>query len=98
TVGYEKGKLGYPASKEICGLRNGGCYQRFQGGTIHYAPGVGAFPTWGGIRAAWAAQGYENGRLGYPTTNEIPIGGGSVAQNYQGGRISWSPVTGTKIT
>jgi hypothetical protein len=97
-VGYEKGKLGYPVSKEICGLVKGGCYQRFQGGTIHYAPGVGAFATWGGIQAAWAAQGYEHGRLGYPTTNEFPIGGGSVAQNYQGGRISWSPVTGTRIT
>ncbi len=97
-VGYEQGKLGYPVSKEICGLVKGGCYQRFQGGTIHYAPGVGAFATWGGIQAAWAAQGYEHGRLGYPTTNEFPIGGGSVAQNYQGGRISWSPVTGTRIT
>ena len=97
-VGYENGKLGYPTSSEICGLRNRGCYQRFQGGTIHYAPGVGGFATWGGIRAAWAAQGYEKGRLGYPTSNEFPIGGGSVAQNYQGGRISWSPGAGTRIT
>ncbi|RKR29776.1 LGFP repeat-containing protein [Arthrobacter oryzae] len=97
-VGYEKGKLGYPLSNEICGLRNGGCYQGFQGGTIHYAPGVGAFATWGAIRAAWGTQGYERGRLGYPTTNEFPTGGGSVAQKFQGGRISWSPGTGTKIT
>ncbi|SFT68342.1 LGFP repeat-containing protein [Arthrobacter sp. ov118] len=98
AVGYEHGKLGYPVGKENCGLRNGGCYQRFQGGTIHYAPGVGAFATWGGIRTAWGAQGYENGRLGYPTSNEFPIGGGSVAQNYQGGRITWSAAAGTKIT
>ncbi|SDK78239.1 Lyzozyme M1 (1,4-beta-N-acetylmuramidase), GH25 family, partial [Arthrobacter sp. ok362] len=32
AVGGGDGKLGYPTSNEICGLVNGGCYQRFQGG------------------------------------------------------------------
>ncbi|WP_414826653.1 LGFP repeat-containing protein, partial [Arthrobacter sp. Soil763] len=70
-MGYENGKLGYPTGNEICGLKNGGCYQTFRGGTIHYAPGIGAYATWGGIRATWASLGYENGKLGYPTGNEI---------------------------
>ena len=63
-MGTENGKLGYPVSKEICGLRNGGCYQAFQGGTIHYVPGIGAFATWGGIRTAWGAVGYDTANSG----------------------------------
>ena len=98
ATGYENGGLGYPTTDEVCGLRNGGCYQNYQGGAIIWSPATGAHVSVGGIRAAWAATGYENGRLGYPTTDEYPTGGGSVAQNYQGGRISWSPVTGILIT
>jgi uncharacterized protein with LGFP repeats len=96
--GYESGSLGYPTSNEVCGLRNGGCFQNYQGGSIMFSPATGAHISQGAIRQAWAAQGYENGRLGYPTTNEFPIGGGSVAQNYQGGQISWSPLTGNRIS
>ncbi|MDQ0769288.1 PKD repeat protein [Pseudarthrobacter defluvii] len=98
ATGYENGGLGYPTTNEVCGLRGGGCYQNYQGGAIIWSPATGARVSVGAIRAAWAATGYENGGLGYPTTNEYPIGGGSVAQSYQGGRISWSPVTGTLIT
>jgi uncharacterized protein with LGFP repeats len=56
-LGYSRlrtGKLGYPVANEICGLAHGGCYLGFQGGTIHYAPGVGAHGTSGPIRAIWA--------------------------------------------
>ena len=52
-----KPALGTSTTPIGCGLVKGGCYQKFQGGTIHYAPGVGAFVTWGGIRAAWATVG-----------------------------------------
>ncbi|WP_175558561.1 LGFP repeat-containing protein, partial [Arthrobacter sp. ok362] len=61
-----KPALGTSTSAIICGLVKGGCYQRFQAGAIHYAPGVGAFATWGGIRTAWKAVGTEKGKLGYP--------------------------------
>jgi uncharacterized protein with LGFP repeats len=36
--GGEAGRLGYPTTDEICG---GGCYQRFQGGTITWSPASG---------------------------------------------------------
>jgi len=52
----------------------------------------------GGIRTAWASTGFENGRLGYPTSNEFATGGGNFAQTYQNGRITWSPTTGISIT
>ncbi len=99
TLGYEKGKLGYPVTNEICGLTGGGCYQGFQGGTIHYAPGVGAYATWGGIRATWGTLGYEKGKLGYPVTNEIcGLTGGGCYQGFQGGTIHYAPGVGAYAT
>ncbi|WP_441413144.1 S8 family serine peptidase [Arthrobacter sp. 2MCAF14] len=98
ATGYENGPLGYPTTNEACGLRDGGCYQMYQGGAVVWSPATGAHVSVGGIRAAWASTGYENGPLGYPTTNEYPAGNGGVVQNYQGGRIAWSPAAGTTVT
>ena len=39
---WERGALGYPLSNEICGLQDGGCYQTFEGGQIHWSPNSGA--------------------------------------------------------
>jgi subtilisin family serine protease len=96
ALNWENGFLGYPTSNEITGLRNDGVYQSFQGGVIYWSPGSGAHSNAGAIRNAYASQGWENGRLGYPTSNEIADGTG-VVQYYQGGRITWSATTGTAI-
>jgi GH25 family lysozyme M1 (1,4-beta-N-acetylmuramidase) len=93
---WENGFLGYPTSNEIGGLKDGGVYQSFQGGVIYWSAGSGAHSNAGAIRTAYASQGWENGLLGYPTTNEYASGGG-VAQDYQGGRITWSGTAGTAI-
>lgn len=91
STGYENGFLGYPTSNEIGGLKNGGVYQMFERGAIIWSPSTGGFVSTGGIRTLWASTGFENGRLGYPTSNEYSTGAdGSVAQNYQGGVINWS--------
>jgi endonuclease/exonuclease/phosphatase family metal-dependent hydrolase len=96
--GGVSGRLGYPTTDEIGGLRDGGVYQMYEGGAIVWSPTTGGFLSFGGIRAIWASTGFENGRLGYPTSNEYSTGAnGQVAQNYQGGIIRWSP-TGTSIT
>ncbi|WP_246527459.1 hypothetical protein [Pseudarthrobacter albicanus] len=97
-TGFLSGFLRYPTGDVVCGQPGGGCYQNYQGGAIIWSAGTGAHPTGGAIRIAWASTGFLNGRLGYPTSDEHPIGGGSVAQSYQGGQISWSPVTGTRIS
>jgi endonuclease/exonuclease/phosphatase family metal-dependent hydrolase len=94
--GFEKGQLGYPTTDELGGLKDGGVYQMYQGGAIVWSPATGAFASVGGIRTVWAAQGFENGRLGYPTSNEYATADGSITQNYQGGKIVWSPVTGAR--
>ncbi|WP_155848420.1 L,D-transpeptidase family protein [Arthrobacter sp. 35W] len=97
--GFENGQLGYPATDEVCGLRDGGCYQMFQNGAILFSPGTGAAISAGPIRSSWAASGYENGYLGYPTTNTVcGLRDGGCYQMFQGGAIVWSPATGAAIS
>jgi uncharacterized protein with LGFP repeats len=90
--GAENGQLGYPISREVTGLRNGGVNQYYQGGAIVWSPASGSQVSMGAIRTAWAGTGYENGRLGYPTSREYSLGGGAVA-----GRISWAPGKGASV-
>jgi L,D-peptidoglycan transpeptidase YkuD (ErfK/YbiS/YcfS/YnhG family) len=95
AAGAQNGRLGYPTSDEGRGLRNGGAYQSFQGGRIHWSSATGAHITRGAILSAWAASGYERGLLGYPTSDEIGgLKDGGSYQTFQGGIIHWSPTTG----
>ncbi|MHA7191138.1 hypothetical protein ACX80N_12710 [Arthrobacter sp. MDT2-16] len=96
--GFETGGLGYPTSNETCGLVNGGCYQNFQGGAILWSPTTGARVTGGQIRAAYAASGFETGRLGYPTSNETCTTATNCKQTFQRGTITWTPTTGARIS
>lgn len=96
ATGFHNGQMGYPTSDEIGGLRDGGVYQNYEGGSIIWSPATGAHITYGSIRTTWRAQGSEGGKLGYPTSDEYAVPGG-VAQNYQGGKIVWSPATGARI-
>ncbi|RLP08620.1 hypothetical protein D7U36_09270 [Propionibacterium australiense] len=96
---YERGRLGYPTTDEICGIKDGGCYQKFQGGAILWSNATGAHISIGAIRTKWAEYRYENGTLGYPTTDEIcTIKDGGCYQKYQGGAILWTPTTGAHIS
>ena len=91
AAGGPNSYLGYPATDEIGGLVSGGAKQIFQRGQVIWSPRAGARILTGGIEAAWAGQGSERGRLGYPMTNEYAVSGGGFAQDYQGGRITWRP-------
>ena len=87
--------MGYPSTDEVGGLRNGGVYQNYDGGAIIWSPASGAHESTGAIRGRYAQLGYENGTLGYPTSDETGgLKGGGVYQLYQGGAIVWSPATG----
>jgi L,D-peptidoglycan transpeptidase YkuD (ErfK/YbiS/YcfS/YnhG family) len=91
--------LGLPSAGETCGLRNGGCSQVFDRGTIYWSPQTRGQVIRGGIGSRWRAAGAQNGVLGYPTTTEAC---GQVArgclQRFQGGSIYWSSATGAWIT
>ncbi|UUL75396.1 CAP domain-containing protein [Pseudarthrobacter sp. Fe7] len=94
--GFENGILGYPATDEVAGLKGGGAYQNYQGGAILWSPASGAHISTGSIRDTWAATGFENGMLGYPTSEIYPVEGGT-AQTYQGGVITHSASAGNQI-
>lgn len=91
--GWERGPLGYPVTDERCGLRGGGCFQEFQRGAVYWSPASGPRIVVGAIRAAWAAQRWESGPLGYPVGEEQPVPGGR-AQRFQGGTLTWTAATG----
>lgn len=94
---YENGSLGYPTSDERTGLKNGGAFQQFQGGSVHWSSKSGAHITkkGGAIQNVWGKQKWENGYLGYPTSDELTFRfkSNAVYQNFQGGMVIWSSAT-----
>jgi len=93
---WERGPLGYPSAGQVCGLKNGGCFQQFQGGNIYSSPGNGAHAVSGVIATAWAGEQWENGPLGYPTGDQrCGLAGGGCFQTFQGGTYYSTATTGT---
>lgn len=87
--------LGQPTSGEYCTLRAGGCFQKFENGSIYWSPATGAHFLRGVIAQKWAASNWENGPLGYPTSDELcGMVGGGCRQHFERGSIYWSPATG----
>lgn len=97
NLGAERSFLGYPSTDEMCGIKNGGCYQGFTGGAIFWSPATGAYSVQGAIQTTWRNLGAENSVLGYPTTDEFTAANGDTAQNFQGGTIYWNAATGTRV-
>ncbi len=96
--GWEFGRLGYPLSGEVCGLRDGGCFQPFQGGSVYWSPASGAHVVLGSIGERWGGQGWEFGRLGYPLSGEVcGLRDGGCFQPFQGGSVYWSPASGAQV-
>lgn len=93
---WERGALGYPINAQRNGLKNKGSVQSFEGGAIHYSPETGAHINKGAIQKKWKSLKWENGKLGYPTTDEFKSGG-KIRQNFQGGYITWTSKEGAKV-
>ncbi len=91
--GYETGALGYPTSDEITNP-DGGKRNSFQnaGDHIYWSPTTPASEVGGAIFDKWGNDGYETGKHGYPTTDEIDNTGpwaqwGSRRNDFQSGSI-----------
>lgn len=91
TQGGERGPLGLPTSNEYPGA-GGVMRQNFQNGTLFWSASIGAVGVRNGIHLAYSTAGSERSRIGLPTSWEYPVAGG-YAQNFQHGRIFWSPRT-----
>ncbi|GAB7189438.1 hypothetical protein NUM3379_01440 [Kineococcus sp. NUM-3379] len=95
SVGWEAGYLGYPTTTEA--PVRGGAFTHFQGGSVYWSPATGAHVVRGAIRQAWAGQGWESGRLGFPMSDEYDVPGGR-RSDFQGGDIVWTPAGGAVVT
>lgn len=71
----------------------GGATQSFEHGDVHWSPTTGTHWTHGGMNAYWAARKWENGYLGYPTSDERPVNGGT-EQDFQRAVLVWRRQTG----
>lgn len=73
-----------------------GRFNHFQGGSIYWSPGTGAWNVQGAIRARWQQLGWEGSYLGYPTSGEHDVAGGK-RSDFQRGYITWNAATGRAI-
>jgi hypothetical protein len=87
--GFETGPLGYPVGDHT--VLADGDVQGFEGGAIYRRTGQPGFAVWGQIRERWNRTGFEGGEFGWPTSNEVKQPDGSAAQDFERGRIVWSP-------
>ena len=84
--------LGFPITSEIRTPNGRGAYNHFQWGSIYWSPATGAHAVHGEIRDIWGRLGWENGRLGFPTSREeYDYFEDAVAQTFEGGTIWWWP-------
>lgn len=81
SLDWENGRLGFPSSDEFA-TRANGAGQHLEGGELYWSPNTGAHPVWGAIRDQWVATGWENGRYGYPRSDEV--NGGNASSNPSG--------------
>lgn len=99
-----QGPLGAAVGNETP-LSQGGAEQTFttvggQRQTLIWNPRIAqahAMVTNGGINGVWRQFGRERGGLGFPTSNEISLRAqNGVYQDFDGGKIYWSPATGAQ--
>ncbi|NAZ81298.1 S8 family serine peptidase [Kineococcus sp. R8] len=93
-TGWENGFLGYPATSET--PLAGGAFAVFEGGSVYWSPATGPQVVRGALRDAWAATGWERGRLGYPREEERGVPGG-LRQEFAGGSITVVAATGRAV-
>lgn len=96
TYDYERGVLGYPV-REFAKLDQG-AVQAFQGGVLYRKDGSDGYFIYGEIGKRWAADGYENGPLGWPISNEGVDTNGNRYQLFENGSLFWHSTGVTKLT
>jgi hypothetical protein len=99
-LGFGKGVLGYPTTDEQVTPDGTGRFNHFsKDASIYWTVGTDAHSVQGRIRARWAAQGWELGQAGYPTTDELstPDGFGRYNHFTKGASIYWAPPTDAHV-
>lgn len=85
-----KKDLGMPTYEQVTNT-DGGVWQTFEGGVIIYKTPAAAYVVWGKIRDAWITLGGSQGKLGYPTSDEVATPDGGKKTTFEHGTITWKP-------
>jgi hypothetical protein len=102
-IGREQ--FGYPLTDETPTPDGRGRFNHFRAhhpdgsligeSSIYWLPETGAHEIYGAIRDFWAQHGWENSAVGYPLDAEHDrVDGAGREQQFQRGRIVWSPTGG----
>ncbi|MGY1715091.1 N-acetylmuramoyl-L-alanine amidase [Geodermatophilus sp. SYSU D01106] len=98
SLGWENGSLGYPTTDTTATPDGRGLYQHFQNGSIYWSQATGARTIGGAIRDRWASLGWENGSLGYPTSDWTTTPNGRAQYvHFQNASVYWSQATGARV-
>jgi len=95
------GTWGFPKTDELRILRPGGGgelgrFSRFANGTFYWSPATGAHVVYGAIADFYRSAGGPQGRLGFPTSDELdlPDAPGARYNSFERGAIVWYPDAG----
>jgi LGFP repeat len=97
-------EYGYPITDESKTPDQRGRFNHFRAvhlpgkpeSSIYWTPETGAVAIYGAIRDKWAAEGWERGRVGYPTGDEI-ADGPYRRSTFERGFIRWSSAGGAQV-
>jgi uncharacterized protein with LGFP repeats len=85
----QKKDLGAPYDNQKNTLDNSGVYQQFDGGVMIYRNGGPVYFVWGKIRDAWNDNQASQGKLGYPTADEVKEPDGTYKSTFEHGTVTW---------
>lgn len=92
--------LGYPTTDIRSTSPKSGSFQRYRfrhetadSSSIYWSSSTGAWPVSGQIRAKWTSIESENGWLGFPTSDEYEVTGGT-RTDFENGYVRWNRVSG----
>ena len=89
-----------PVPPVVNRFRPQGWFQHFEGGWVYWSPSFGAQVVKGTIFGKWGETGWEQGALGFPVTDELPVPAPYEQDRYsifEGGAIYWHAPTNTAV-
>jgi uncharacterized protein with LGFP repeats len=85
----QKKDLGAPYDNQKPTADKTGVYQQYDGGVLIYKNGGPVYFVWGKIRDAWNDVQASQGKLGYPTADEMKEPDGTYKSTFDHGTVTW---------
>ncbi len=97
-TGWERGALRYPTTDVTATPDGKGTYAYFQGGAVYSSTVGGTRVLRGAVLDAWARTGWEQGRLGWPTSDTVAVAGGGTRTQFERGTVTVSASGAATVT